>query len=61
LKRLLVECPYCGQSNHVHVDPAKPKEFSAVQCTNVDMGCGKVFLLTTEIVIKKETHKVEGQ
>jgi len=57
MRKVFIPCPYYDHANHVQIDTEKQKGMQPVAC----QGCGKFFLLTTEIVIKKETHKVEGQ
>jgi len=57
MRKVFIPCPYCENQNHIQVDTEKPKGKDAIVCGS----CEKFFLLTTEIVIKKQTHKVEGQ
>ncbi len=60
MKRVAAKCPYCEHANFVNVDTSKMQDWKVVFC-DTDTGCGKVFALYTEMVVKKKSYKLEGQ
>jgi len=56
MRKVFANCPYCQTAIQVQIDMQKPNDMQAVACDC----CDRLFLLTTEIVIKKQTYKVEG-